>query len=296
MCRRRIERNETDANVPPSIPQQDRLPANVVDVWQPELRWLFFMSAESIREFTRQADSFEAPGSHFADLAVLDWIAGHVAVRPGDRILDVAGGTGQLGRHLGRSAHLCVVADITPAMLEQGAEAVRAEGRNDIVFVQADAMALPFPDAQFGVVVSRFALHHLTDIGAVLREMQRVCTPRGSVTVIDMVTETGPSGERMDELERLRDPSHVACPRWVCLHELIAAAGLRLVDEATRDQRLLVEPWLDSAQSDPEARKAILEALRAEAAGGPPTGLGAAEENGALTITYRDLLLHASRD
>jgi len=256
-----------------------------------------FVSAEqSIREFTRQAASFDARDSYFADLGVLDWIAGHVAVRSGDRILDVAGGTGQLGRHLGRSAHLCVVADITPAMLERGAQAVRAEGRNDVVFVQADAMALPFPDAQFEVVVSRFALHHLIDIGAALREMQRVCAPGGSVTIIDMVTETGSTGERMDELERLRDASHVACPRSSRLRDVITGAGLRLVGEATREQRFLAEPWLDSAQPEPEARKAILEALRAEAAGGPPTGLGAAEDDGALTITYRDLLLHASRD
>ncbi|MDQ2894772.1 MAG: class I SAM-dependent methyltransferase [Actinomycetota bacterium] len=201
-----------------------------------------------------------------------------------------------MGRHLGRSAQLCVVADITPAMLEQGAQAVCMEGRHDVVFVQADAMALPFPDAQFEVVVSRFALHHLPDIGAVLREMHRVCAPGGSVTVIDMITETGATGERMDELERLRDASHVACPRSSRLRDLMTEAGLRLVSEATRDQRLLADPWLDSAQPRPEARKAILEALSAEAAGGAPTGLRATEADGAFTITYRDLLLHASRD
>jgi len=53
---------------------------------------------------------------------------------------------------------------------------------------------------------------------------------------------------------------------------------------------------LDRAQPGPEARDIIVEALRAEAAGGPPTGLGAAEDDGALTITYHNLLLHASRD
>jgi len=255
------------------------------------------MSGEqSIREFTRQAASFEAPGSHFADLGVLDWIAGHAAVRSDDRILDVAGGTGQLGRHLGRRAHLCVVADITPAMLDQGAQAVRAAGRHDVVFVQADALALPFPDGQFEVVVSRFALHHLTDIAGALRQMQRVCAPGGSVTVTDIVAEAGLAGEREDELERLRDPSHVACPRPARLRELISDAGLRLVVEATRDERLLAEPWLDRAQPEPEAREAVLEALRAEAAGGAPTGLRAAQDDGALTITHRYLLLHASQD
>ncbi len=93
---------------------------------------------------------------------------------PANRILDVAGGTGQLGRHLARSGRLCVVADITPAMLEQGAQAVREQGRNDVVFVRADATDLPFPDAEYEVVVSRFALHHLAEMGAVLDEMRRV--------------------------------------------------------------------------------------------------------------------------
>ncbi|HEY5317774.1 MAG TPA: methyltransferase domain-containing protein, partial [Solirubrobacteraceae bacterium] len=138
----------------------------------------------TIREFTRQAASFERPGSHFADLDVLDWIAAHVEVGPRDRVLDVAGGTGQLGRHLGRSAALTVVADLTPAMLERGVEAVREADRPDVVFVRADAAALPFAGGQFETVVSRFALHHLPDIGAALREMRRACAPGGTVTVI----------------------------------------------------------------------------------------------------------------
>ncbi len=253
------------------------------------------MSGErSIREFTRQAASFEAPGSHFADLGVLEWIAGHVAVRPADRILDVAGGTGQLGRHLGRSARLCVVADITPAMLEQGAQAVREEGRDDIVFVRADATDLPFPDAQYEVIVNRFALHHLADIGTVLDEMRRVCVPGGSVTLVDMVAEAGPLGERMDELERLRDPSHVRCPRPTELAALLTDRGLRPGSEAIREERLAAGPWLDRAHPTSEARATVLGALRGEAAGGAATGLGAAEDDGTLTITRRYQLIHAT--
>lgn len=119
--------------------------------------------------------------------------------------------------------------------------------------------------------------------------------PGGSVTVIDMVTEPGSAGERMDQLERLRDLSHVACPRPAGLRELMTSAGLRLVGEAVRDECLPAESWLARAAPDREARDAILEALRAEAAGGAPTGLRAAEARGTVTITHRYLLLHASR-
>ena len=254
------------------------------------------MSGErSIREFTKQAASFEAPGSHFADVELLEWIAGHVAVGSGDRILDVAGGTGQLGRHLGRSGRLCVVADITPAMLEQGARAVREQGRNNVLFVRADATDLPFPDAQYEVIVSRFALHHLAAVGAVLDEMRRVLAPGGSVTLIDMVAETGTVGERTDELERLRDPSHMRCPRPAELGALLADRGLRVLGEATRDERLEAEPWLDRAHPAPEAHDTILGALRAEAAGGAPTGLRAVQGDGTLTITHRYHLVHATQ-
>ena len=254
------------------------------------------MSTErSVQEFTHQAASFEAPGSHFADIGVLDWIAGHVAVRSSDRILDVAGGTGQLGRHLARSGRLCVVADITPAMLEQGAQAVGEQGRNDVVFVRADASDLPFPDAQYEVVVSRFALHHLADIGAVLDEMRRVLTPGGSVTLIDTMAEAGPVGVRTDELERLRDPSHIRCPRPTELAALLADRGLRVVSEANRDERLEAESWLDRAQPAPEAHDTVLGALRAEAAGGAPTGLRAVQDDGTLMITHRYHLIHATQ-
>lgn len=249
----------------------------------------------TIREFTRQAASFEQPGSHFADVGVLDWIAAHVQVGADDRVLDVAGGTGQLGRHLGRGARLTVVADLTPAMLEYGAQATRAEGRQDVVFVRADAAALPFADAQFEIVVSRFALHHLADIGAALREMRRTCAPGGTVTVVDMVTQLGPIGERLDELERLRDPSHAACPRKPHLRQLLVDAGLRPDREVLREERLLAEPWLDRAQPASHARDAVLDALRTEAAGGAQTGLRAALVDGALTVSHRYMLISATR-
>jgi SAM-dependent methyltransferase len=247
-------------------------------------------SEATIREFTRQAASFELPGSHFGDLELLEWIAAHVQVRSEDRLLDVAGGTGQLGRYLGRRAHLTVVADLTPAMLATGAEAARGEGRADIVFVQCDAAALPFPDAHFEVLVSRFALHHLADIGAVLREMHRVCAPSGSVTVIDMVAEPDASGVRLDELERLRDASHGRCPRESELQELLRAAGLRLRRSSSRDQALLAEPWLERAHPQPAARAAVMGALRGEVAGGAATGLHGADTAEGLTVSHRYLL------
>jgi SAM-dependent methyltransferase len=242
----------------------------------------------TIREFTRQAASFEAPGTHFADPDVLGWIAAHVDVAGEDRVLDVAGGTGQLGRHLARSARCAVVADLTPAMLAEGGRAMREAGRRDVIFVLADAAALPFPDDQFEVVVSRFALHHMSDVGAMIAQMRRVCTPGGTVAVIDMVTDPDAVGERFDTLERLRDPSHTVTPRSGELPSLLRAAGIEPTRSSHRDERLVAEPWLDRAQPNAEARTTVLQALWTEAQGGEPTGLGATiGDDDVLTISHR---------
>lgn len=248
-------------------------------------------SEATIREFTRQAPAFEAEGSHFHNQDLLAWIASAIAVGPDDRVLDVAGGTGALGRHLGREARLSVVVDLTPAMLREGARAAREEGRADVVFVAGDAAALPFPERHFDVVVCRFALHHFPDVAGPLREMRRVCRAQGSVTLIDIVAEPGATGERSDELERLRDPSHGRSLREEELGGLLEQSGLRLVHSHSREQSLGAERWLERARPSEAAHRDVLAALRAEAGGGPATGLHAALHGDELRISHRYLML-----
>jgi ubiquinone/menaquinone biosynthesis C-methylase UbiE len=240
------------------------------------------------REFAKQAPSFEASGSLFRDRSILDWIAGHVPVPVGGRILDVAGGTGQTGRYLARGDASAVIVDLTLPMLAAGLRAVRDEGRGDVVFVRGDAVDLPFPDDQFDVVVCRFALHHMDDPAAAVAEMARVCRPEGGVTLIDLVT----GGARHDELEILRDPSHTRSLREDELRDLLARAGREPDRFAVREQELPVDGWLAQAQTPGDAAETIRAALEAEAAGGPPSGLRAARSaDGELTIRHRWVLV-----
>jgi ubiquinone/menaquinone biosynthesis C-methylase UbiE len=134
------------------------------------------------REFARQAASFERAGSLFRAVDILEWIGAHVPVTAADVVLDVAGGTGQLARHLARSAAFAVVVDLTAEMLQTGARSAHDAGDRNVVFVEGDATRLPFASEQFDVVVSRFALHHVDDVAAAGREMARVCRPGGAAT------------------------------------------------------------------------------------------------------------------
>src|SRR4051812_29780710 len=167
------------------------------------------------RQFALQAATFESPTYLFTDERILEWISSHVDVRSGDRVLDVAGGTGALGRHLVGRASSCVVLDLVPEML------AAAPKRPDVLYVLGDASAMPFADAQFDLVVSRFAVHHLDDPVAAFREMARVGVARARVAIVDMVD----GGFAHNELERLRDPSHVAALSRERLLELLGDAG-----------------------------------------------------------------------
>jgi SAM-dependent methyltransferase len=201
------------------------------------------------------------------------------------------GGTGQLGRYLARAARFAVVVDLTPAMLKTGANAAREAGERGVVFVEGDATSLPFAPAQFDLVVSRFALHHIDDVGAAAREMTRVCRPGGTVAVVDMVSEPGDLGRRHDELERLRDPSHVRALREDELVGLLVDAGIAASVVGERRQPLPVVPWLDQAGPPDDDREHVLTALDAEADGGPPTGLRAHRSADGLAIEHRWLIV-----
>ena len=116
--------------------------------------------------------------------AMMDWLA----PRPGQRLLDVAGGTGDISfRFLKRagSGHATVL-DLTEPMLAEGrkrAEAAQMEGSLD--WVVGDAMALPFEDNTFDVYTISFGIRNVTRPQEALNEAFRVLKPGGRLMVLE---------------------------------------------------------------------------------------------------------------
>jgi demethylmenaquinone methyltransferase/2-methoxy-6-polyprenyl-1,4-benzoquinol methylase len=117
--------------------------------------------------------------------ATLWRIATTRAVRPvaGERILDVAAGTGTSSVALAKSGARVVAADFSPGMIEVGR--ARHPDHPFVEFVQADAMALPFDDASFDAVTISFGLRNVTDPRVALAEFFRVTKPGGRVVICE---------------------------------------------------------------------------------------------------------------
>jgi SAM-dependent methyltransferase len=123
-------------------------------------------------------------------------------------VLDVACGPGTVTCAFAEVTAHATGIDLTPAMLEQARKNQAAQGLTNVTWKQGDVLPLPFPDASFSIVTSRFAFHHFLDPLAVLKEMKRVAKPSGKVMVVD----SAPAPDRADafnRVEKLRDPSHV---------------------------------------------------------------------------------------
>lgn len=108
-----------------------------------------------------------------------------VQPRPGQRLLDLAAGTGTSSMPFHRAGLEVTAADLSEGML--------AEGRRrhpELDFVQADATALPFDDESFDAVTMSFGLRNVADYPQALREMHRVTKPGGRVVICEFSTPT----------------------------------------------------------------------------------------------------------
>ncbi|WP_375493743.1 demethylmenaquinone methyltransferase [uncultured Jatrophihabitans sp.] len=109
-------------------------------------------------------------------------------LRPGQRVLDLAAGTGVSTVELARGGLRAVACDFSLGMLQAGR--ARARRRRAVPFVAGDAMHLPFRDATFDAVVISFGLRNVNDVGAGLREMARVVRPGGRLVVCEFSRPT----------------------------------------------------------------------------------------------------------
>jgi demethylmenaquinone methyltransferase/2-methoxy-6-polyprenyl-1,4-benzoquinol methylase len=117
-------------------------------------------------------------------------------LKPGQRALDVAGGTGDLAagmlRQVGKEGHV-VLSDINPAMLELGRDRLLDGGMaGNALCLVADAERLPFEDASFDCVTIGFGLRNVTDKAAALRSMHRVLKTGGQLLVLEFSTPVAP--------------------------------------------------------------------------------------------------------
>lgn len=123
--------------------------------------------------------------------AVVDF----AAVRAGDTVLDLAGGTGDMAARfaprVGKSGRV-VLADVNPAMLRIGRDRVLDEGHANVLPLLADAEQLPLPDASFDAVVIAFGLRNVTRKHIALEEMLRILKPGGRALVLEFSHPTNP--------------------------------------------------------------------------------------------------------
>ena len=162
-------------------------------------------------------------------------------LRPGQRALDVAGGTGDLAAGLARQVGprgLVVLADINAAMLARGRDRLIDEGYvGSVEFVQADAERLPFADGIFDCITIGFGLRNVTDKRTALGAMQRALKPGGQLLVLEF------SQPRVSGLKALYDAYSFRVLPW--LGQVVAgdAASYRYLAESIRmhpDQETLL--------------------------------------------------------
>jgi len=160
---------------------------------------------------------FGATASHYLTSAVhatgadLDRLTNLAAALRAPRILDVGAGAGHASFALARGGARKVVAyDLSTDMLTVVAAQAAARRHAAIETLAGPAEHLPFADASFEVIVTRFSAHHWLDWAQALTEMARVLVPGGALVAIDVVAPEVPLFDTaLQTLELLRDASHV---------------------------------------------------------------------------------------
>jgi SAM-dependent methyltransferase len=211
--------------------------------------------ALAVTQFGEQADAYLTSAVHAqgADLAALAALAAGQG-----RVLDLGCGGGHVAYAAARLAREVVACDLSEQMLAVVARAATERGLANLTTRQAPAERLPFEDASFDCVLSRYSAHHWRDFEAGLREAARVCRPGGTVAFVDAVSPGRPALDTfLQAIELLRDTSHVrdrSRAEWEA-----AAARAGLLGQSVTQFRVPLDyaTWIARMRTPPALQAAI---------------------------------------
>ena len=121
-----------------------------------------------------------------------DRFVAKVKPRPGEHVLDMAGGTGDVAFRMAAKGAVVTVSDINPDMLEVGMERAKKRGLDGLIWQVENAEKLRFGDASFDAYTIAFGIRNVTDIPAALREAYRVLKRGGRLYVLEFSTSEWP--------------------------------------------------------------------------------------------------------
>ena len=211
--------------------------------------------------FAHVASNYRRSRRH-GDPASLRAMLALIQPRGDERVLDVATGGGHTAAALAPFVRSVVASDLLEEMLVQARVLLaEAQVRNASV-AAADVHALPFAAGAFDLVTVRCAPHHFADLAAACGEIARCLRPGGRFYLNDCGTPPDPDAASfVDEVERLRDPSHVkACGlrEW---RRTLEATGLVVDVLRELPSSYDVPAWLAHLECSAETRAAVLTRL-----------------------------------
>jgi SAM-dependent methyltransferase len=244
-------------------------------------------------QFTRQAVPFSTSPT-IRDEQALTLLVEVSGAGPDDTVLDVACGGGNVVCAFAPVVRHATGIDVTPAMLDQARALQQAKSLDNVSWHLGDVLPLPFPDAAFSIVTSRFAFHHFLDPRAVLAEMRRVCTPGGRVVVADADASADPAkAAAFNRMERLRDPSHARAMPRAELGALFTVVGLEAPGLTQYQLKTDLDSLLTRSFPEPGDADKIRATFRA-ALEDDNLGLPVHEEAGKLHLAYPIAILTAT--
>jgi ubiquinone/menaquinone biosynthesis C-methylase UbiE len=250
---------------------------------------------ELIRDqFTRQATVFNA-AAPIASADALNMIVAAASPGPDDRVLDVACGGGLVAMAFAPQVRHATGIDVTPAMLDRARQAAVEKGLANTSWERGDVTTLPYADASFTIVATRFSFHHFLDPLGVLREMVRVCAPGGRIIVVDSCpSEDKAKAAAFNRLELLRDPSHARALSLSEMKSLFAAAGLGEPKVRFTELRDVVSNLLARSYPNPGDDVKIVEMFRASASD-DSLGIAVRLDGAAIHYAYPVAIVAATR-
>ncbi|MBT8764726.1 class I SAM-dependent methyltransferase [Metapseudomonas boanensis] len=210
------------------------------------------------RQFGEQANAYLSSAVH-AQGVEFALLQAAVQGKGAARALDLGCGAGHVSFHIAPLVGEVVAYDLSEQMLDVVASAADQRGLTNVRTERGAAERLPFADASFDYVFSRYSAHHWSDLGLALREVRRVLKPGGVAAFIDVASPGSPLLDTyLQAVEVLRDTSHVrdySVGEWL---RQVSEAGLFVNSHTRQRLRLEFASWIERMRTPEVFRDAIL--------------------------------------